>query len=122
MQVEEQLAAEGLIPSLEGMDLHETPKEILIERITQIMKAEAELIGEFPDLSERARRIINCAEQIEREVYAADVHPIDDMPTVQNAIEDTADFGWTTQAEILQENCYDGVTLLLLQYYDGKLY
>ena len=44
------------------------------------------------------------------------------MPAVQEAIQTTADTGWETQERILQENTYDGVTLLLLQYFDGKLY
>ncbi|MCR4760353.1 MAG: DUF3810 domain-containing protein [Oscillospiraceae bacterium] len=121
-QLADQLAAQGLLPTLDGMDIHETPKEILIARIQEIMEAEAELLGEWPELSERAGRILDAANQIEREVYEADAHPIDDMPAVQNVIEDTADFGWETQADILQENSYDGVTLLLLQYYEGKLY
>ena len=41
---------------------------------------------------------------------------------VQEVIQETADTGWETQGNILQENSYDGVTLLLLQYFDGKLY
>ena len=32
-----------------------------------------------------------------------------------------SDVGWSTQAEILQEYDYDGVVLLMLRYYDGKL-
>ena len=41
---------------------------------------------------------------------------------IEQIIEETADVGWETQGEILQENTYDGVTLLLLQYFDGVLY
>ena len=36
--------------------------------------------------------------------------------------EEISDVGWNTQAQILQEYNYDGVVLLMLQYYDGKLY
>ena len=41
---------------------------------------------------------------------------------IAEIIEETADVGWETQSEILQENTYDGVTLLLLQHFDGVLY
>lgn len=34
----------------------------------------------------------------------------------------TADIGWETQGDLLQENSYDGVVTLLLDYYDGILY
>ena len=44
------------------------------------------------------------------------------MPAVQTVIEETAEIGWKTHGEVLQENSYDGVTLLLLQYFDGKLF
>ncbi|MDO5150358.1 MAG: DUF3810 family protein [Oscillospiraceae bacterium] len=36
--------------------------------------------------------------------------------------EEAADTGWSTQKKILKEASYDGVTELLLQYYDGILY
>lgn len=81
-----------------------------------------EICGEEPQLSERAGQIMDSAYQIEREVYNEDSHPIDEMPAVQEVIQETADTGWETQGNILQENSYDGVTLLLLQYFDGKLY
>lgn len=81
-----------------------------------------EICGEEPVLSDRAGRIMDSSYQIERAVYEADAHPIDEMPAVQQVIQETADTGWETQGSILQENSYDGVTLLLLQYFDGKLY
>ena len=81
-----------------------------------------EICGEEPQLSERAGQIMDSAYQIEREDYNEDSHPIDEMPAVQEVIQETADTGWETQGNILQENSYDGVTLLLLQYFDGKLY
>ncbi len=80
------------------------------------------IFGETPELSERYNQISYAASQIEKEIYEADPHPIDNMPAVNEVIEETADVGWETQGEILKENTYDGVTLLLLQYFDGKLY
>ena len=78
--------------------------------------------GAAPELNEKYYQISNASSQIRQEVYEADTHPIDDMPAVNEVIEDTADIGWETQGEILQENTYDGVTLLLLQHFDKKLY
>lgn len=42
--------------------------------------------------------------------------------TFSPVAEQAADTGWETQKQILQEASYDGVTELLLQYFDGKLY
>ncbi len=75
-----------------------------------------------PQLSDRVFQIVDAGFVIEQEIYEEDSHPIDDMPEVNEVIEETADVGWETQSEILQENTYDGVTLLLLQYFDGVLY
>lgn len=75
-----------------------------------------------PQLSDRVYQIVREGHVIEQEIYEEDSHPIDDMPVVNEVIEETADVGWETQSEILQENTYDGVTLLLLQYFDGVLY
>ena len=55
--------------------------------------------------------------QIEKQIYGADEHPIDDMPAVDELISDTADQGWKIQGDIIQENTYSGVVLLLLQYF-----
>ena len=75
-----------------------------------------------PCLSQKVFQIMDAGAVIEQEIYEEDSHPIDEMPAVNEVIEETADVGWETQGEILQENTYDGVTLLLLQYFDGKLY
>ncbi|MBE6852418.1 MAG: DUF3810 family protein [Ruminococcus sp.] len=87
------------------------------------MKSQAlnEILGEGHTLDERVYEIIDQANQIEEEIYESDAHPIDDLPAVNDAIEETAVFGWSTQADILKENNYDGVLLLLLQYFDGEL-
>ena len=97
-------------------------KEELLAIFEERYRILVSICGEEPQLSERAGMILDSAYQIEREVYNADSHPIDEMPAVQEAIQTTADTGWETQGKILQENTYDGVTLLLLQYFDGKLF
>ena len=56
----------------------------------------------------------------ERKLYAADSHIIDELPFVDRMIHDAADTGWSTQGKILKDNSYDGVVLLLLQYYYGE--
>ena len=71
----------------------------------------------MPELSERVYHIYERGMQIEQELYDADEHVIDDMPAVDEVISDTATQGWRIQGEILQENSYDGVVLLMLQYY-----
>ena len=66
--------------------------------------------------------IFDASNDIENEIFDEDEHIIDEMPAVNDAITVTADVGWDIQEDILEENCYDGAVLLLLQYYDGKLY
>ena len=91
-----------------------------IESEEDLMKIGAVLKQYFndePSLSERAVRIHEAGMNIEREIYEADTHVIDELPAVDEAIRETADKGWSVQGEILQENTYDGVVLLLLQYY-----
>lgn len=44
------------------------------------------------------------------------------LESFEQVAEDTADIGWETQGEILDEDSYDGVVDLLLKYYEGKLY
>lgn len=53
------------------------------------------------------------------ELYLQDEHILEDYA---DEAEEISDMGWSTQAEILQEYNYDGVVLLMLRYYDGKLY
>ena len=86
-----------------------------IEQLNQIF-------GPLPEVSDRVHQIKDAGYVIAEEIYEEDSHPIDEMPAVNEVIEETADVGWETQGEILQENTYDGVTLLLLQYFDGVLY
>ena len=51
--------------------------------------------------------------------FENDEHPFESFSEIA---EKTADVGWETQGELLQENGYDGVVALLLEYYDGILY
>ena len=53
------------------------------------------------------------------EAYQSEEHPLEDFADEATEISEV---GWDTQAQILQEYNYDGVVLLLLKYYDGKLY
>ncbi len=53
------------------------------------------------------------------EAYQSEDHPLEDFADEATEISEV---GWDTQAQILQEYNYDGVVLLLLKYYDGKLY
>ena len=53
------------------------------------------------------------------ELYLQDEHILEDYA---DEAEEISDMVWSTQAEILQEYNYDGVVLLMLRYYDGKLY
>ncbi|WP_044973087.1 DUF3810 family protein [Ruminococcus sp. HUN007] len=73
-----------------------------------------------PKLSCRACAIYGFSNSIEKEMYNADPHPIDEMPAVENAICEVSDTGWEVQAEILKENSYDDVVLLWLQYYSER--
>ncbi len=111
--LQEKLIASG---ELEEPDFDD-PESVkaFIEKGNKIFKPE-------PQLSERFFQITEAGYVVAQEIYEEDSHPIDDMPAVNEVIEETADVGWETQGEILQENSYDGVTLLLLQYFDGKLY
>ena len=76
----------------------------------------------YPDLNSAAEEIIWQAENIGLEIYSEDEHPLDELPAVNEVIEEAANIGWETQDVILQVHNYDGVVLLLLQYYDGILY
>ncbi len=107
----ERLQAEGKIGKL---------KEVRSEEeLLQLAETIEELFGPEPEFSKRVWQIYNAGEQIEQQLYEEDIHVIDEMPAVDEVIHTTADKGWEMQAEILQENCYDGVTLLLLQYFYG---
>lgn len=119
-----ELENDGSIPSFDYM--RSVPKEERSElfemRINTTEQVIFELFGEVPYLSEKVIDIERSSVEIEEQIYESDSHPIDNLPSVNEAIETTADFGWKTQADILKENNYGGVVLLLLQYFEGKLY
>lgn len=54
--------------------------------------------------------------EISTERYEADSHPAEKL---ESAAGEVADVGWSVQADILQENCYDGVVKMILEYYDA---
>ena len=103
------------VPQNEHILFHKDSVIAYIEQLNQIFEP-------LPEVSDRVHQINNAGYVIAEEIYDEDSHPIDEMPAVNEVIEETADVGWETQGEILQENTYDGVTLLLLQYFDGILY
>jgi hypothetical protein len=70
--------------------------------------------------SERVNKINEAAKNIEQSIYEADSHIIDKFPIINRIIHRTADKGWNVQGNILKSNSYDGVVLLLLQYYYEK--
>lgn len=105
----DELVAEGKIVWPEKIDSKET--------LLQLKQQLEAYLGEEPELSDRVLHIHEAGMDIEREIYEAEEHVIDDMPAVNEVITTTADQGWKVQGEILQENTYDGETLLLLQYF-----
>ena len=117
----EELKESGQI-HMPSFDKATATEESMKQYIQSIVALRDEVCGIVPDVSDRAFQIIDIAENIKREIYEAEDHPIDDMPAVQEVIADTAETGWEVQDTILKENSYDGVVLLLLQYYDGKLF
>ena len=90
------------------------------EGIEKKKKIIEEKFGPDPEFSEREKEIAEASMEEERKLYAADSHIIDELPFVDRMIHDAADTGWSTQGKILKDNSYDGVVLLLLQYYYGE--
>lgn len=76
---------------------------------------------QYPKFDERIDIINQAAIDEEQAIYDADSHIIDNFPALDRLIHNTADKGWEVQDDILEENSYDGVVLLLLQYYYGEL-
>lgn len=70
-----------------------------------------------PKLSERVEKICEASREEAKKAYDAEAHFIDSFPELDKFIHDTADKGWEVQEDILEDNSYDGVVLLLLQYY-----
>lgn len=118
-EAERELQNEGKLPELPAKFDFSNPEHIAQYRA--FMEKSAELLGMPPSMTERAGLILDASYNFGKAVYEADSHPLDEMPAVSEVVSDVADVGWETQAAVLKEHCYDGVTLLLLQYFDGIL-
>ncbi len=86
-----------------------------LERVYGDVKTAREEYYRQPQLSERVKQDRSEAREASEEKYQADSHPAQKLAP---AASDVADVGWNLQEEVLQENCYDGVVELVLQYYD----
>lgn len=89
--------------------------------LKEFIKAAAQLIP-LTEPSEKAWQIESESAGVLQEMVANDTRPLDSMPNVETAVQEVAEKGWETQAEVLGENIYDGAAALLLDYFDGKLY
>ncbi len=69
-----------------------------------------------PQVSELVRQDRRDAQNASQEKYEAANHPAQSLATTA---ADVADVGWSVQGDILQENSYDGVVKMVLQYYDA---
>lgn len=58
---------------------------------------------------------------IAEEIYEEEVNEFLEQ-TISETVTEVGNTGWSTQKAILQEAYYDGVTDLMLRYYDGILY
>lgn len=109
----DQMIATGEVTYPEKINSKETAREA--------MRIWEEIFGPEPELSDRVYYIHEAGQQVEQQIYEEDEHVIDDMPAVDELISDTASQGWKIQGDIIQENTYSGVVLLLLQYfYENK--
>lgn len=73
-------------------------------------------LSKYPDLSEQVWDDIDYADNIVTEEYENDVNPAVEE-TFKEASGEIAGSGWEIQADILKENIYSGLNLMLLQYY-----
>lgn len=72
--------------------------------------------NQYPTLSKQVINDVNYAYEIAEEKYEENVNP-----QLEEAFQETsaeiAETGWEIQGEVLKENSYSGLTLMLLQYY-----
>ena len=116
-----ELKESGVLPPIDHNSGH--AMEDMLER-QHIMDA---LYGKVPIYDEeRIQQINDAAAGVFHEVYDADPHPVDEQiaenPEKLTEVIENAKQHWEEYEEQHKENYYDGVVLLLLQYYDGKLY
>lgn len=69
-----------------------------------------------PQPSRRVHKDLTEAYEESKEKYESESHPAKSLAPTASQV---ADVGWKVQGEILQENSYDGVVEMLLQYYDS---
>ena len=103
-------------------DMTQEEKQQMKAALQEYGRVYNQVFADIPKTGERAGQIYNTAQDIREQTYQEDSHPIDEMPAVQEAFESARETHWEIYAEYMQENSYDGVVLLFLQYYDGKLY
>ena len=108
----DQMIADGLVTYPEKLDSK--------EKVQEAFRIWEEIFGPEPELSERVYYIYDAGMEAEQAIYDEDEHVIDDMPAVDELISDTAAQGWKIQGDIIKDNTYSGVVLLLLQYYYGE--
>ena len=70
---------------------------------------------EQPQVSARVQKDRQEAREASKKRYEAVSHPAQKLETVSAQV---ADKGWSMQGDILQENSYDGVVKMVLQYFD----
>ena len=74
-------------------------------------------LEELPKVSATVSRDQKEAWEESDRKYEVDSHPAQKL---QETSAKVADVGWSTQTDLLQENGYDGVVKMLLEYYDVK--
>lgn len=72
-----------------------------------------------PQVSERVNKDRRDTWEASEQKYEAASHPAQDLAPVA---ADVGDVGWSVQGEILQENGYDGVVRMVLEYYDAQMH
>ena len=70
----------------------------------------------FPSLDETVIQDTIYAQEKSEEAYRQDVNEkVEEI--ISEPVTKIADKGWEVQGEILKENIYDGMVLMVLQYY-----
>lgn len=94
--------------------------EALIDMYTtdRIEEAQMHYLSQ-PQLADITWMDLNESWQESRELYEAEEHPAE---AVSETVTEVSDYGWEAQDAVLKEDNYDGVVLMLLEYYDGILY
>jgi hypothetical protein len=70
---------------------------------------------EQPQVSDLVQKDRQEAREASRKRYEAASHPAQKLETVSAQV---ADKGWSVQGDLLQENSYEGVVKMVLQYFD----